>query len=61
MECCKAHVENMGCAYQGMSEDIEIDICTLLVWKTRLMRTMYSTEEKRKKVQLVRMTYIVNL
>ena len=51
----------MGCAYQGMSGDIEIDICTLLVWKTGLMRTMYSTEEKRKKVQLVHMTYIVNL
>ena len=51
----------MGCAYQGMSGDIEIDICTLLVWTTGLMRTMYSTEEKRKKVQLVHMTYIVNL
>ena len=51
----------MGCAYQGMSGDLEIDIYTLLVWKRWLMRTLCSTEEKRKKVQLACMTYIVNL
>lgn len=51
----------MGWAYQRMSGDIEIDVYTLLVWKRWLMRILCGTEEKRKKVHLACMTYIVKL